>query len=92
MLVFSKKTIVFIKIYEYNVPGKISDERFCRMSANYEKEHLETIRECTDLKELTPTIVNTLIKRIEVHNSDKGKDGLKQRKTVQPSRATPHLT
>ena len=33
------------------------------------KRFLETIRECTDLKELTPTIVNTLIKRIEVHNS-----------------------
>ena len=38
---------------------------------------LEAIRECTDLKELTPTIVNTLIKRIEVHNSEKGEDGLK---------------
>ena len=87
-----------------NVLGKISDERFCRMSANYEKEQkellaavehdeqsvrkaeqekidlkvfLEAIRECTDLKELTPTIVNTLIKRIEVHNSEKGEDGLK---------------
>ena len=33
------------------------------------KRFLETIRECTELKELTPAIVNTLIKRIEVHNS-----------------------
>ena len=92
------------RIYEDNVLGKISDERFCRMSANYEKEQkellaavehdeqavrkaeqekidlkvfLEAIRECTDLKELTPTIVNTLIKRIEVHNSEKGEDGIK---------------
>ena len=92
------------KLYEDNIDGKISDERFCRMSANYEKEQkellaavehdeqsvrkaeqekidlkvfLEAIRECTDLKELTPTIVNTLIKRIEVHNSEKGEDGLK---------------
>ncbi len=92
------------RIYEDNVLGKISDERFCRMSANYENEQkellaavehdeqavrkaeqekidlkvfLEAIRECTDLKELTPTIVNTLIKRIEVHNSEKGEDGLK---------------
>ena len=32
---------------------------------------LNTLRECTDLKELTPTVVNTLIKRIEVHNNDK---------------------
>ncbi len=92
------------RIYEDNVLGKISDDRFCRMSANYEKEQnellaavehdelavqkaeqekidlkvfLEAIRECTDLKELTPTVVNTLIKRIEVHNSAKGEDGLK---------------
>ena len=84
------------RIYTDNVMGKISDERFAIMSANFEAEQkelrealteieqsivtaetekvdmkrfLETIRECTDLKELTPTIVNTLIKRIEVHNS-----------------------
>jgi len=84
------------RIYTDNVMGKISDERFAIMSANFETEQkelrealteieqsivtaetekvdmkrfLETIRECTDLKELTPSIVNTLIKRIEVHNS-----------------------
>ncbi len=84
------------RIYTDNVIGKISDERFAIMSANFEAEQkelregltkieqsivtaetekvdmkrfLETIRECTDLKELTPSIVNTLIKRIEVHNS-----------------------
>ena len=38
---------------------------------------LKAIRGCTDLKELTPTLVNTLIKRIDVHNSIKGDDGLK---------------
>ncbi len=38
---------------------------------------LETIRNCVDLKELTPTIVNTLIKRIEVHNSTKDENGRK---------------
>ena len=92
------------RIYEDNVLGKISDERFYRMSANYEKEQkellaavehdeqavrkaeqekidlkvfLEAIRECTDLKELTPTIVNTLIKRIDVHNSEKDESGIK---------------
>ena len=83
---------------------KISDDRFYRMSANYEKEQKEllaavehdeqkvreaeqekinlnvfltAIRECTDLKELTPTIVNTLIKRIDVHNSAKDEHGHK---------------
>lgn len=38
---------------------------------------LETIRQCTDIKELTPAIVNRLIRRIEVHNSEKV-DGRKQ--------------
>ena len=32
---------------------------------------LETIRKCTDIKELTPALVNRLIQRIEVHNSEK---------------------
>ncbi len=92
------------RIYEDNVLGKISDDRFYRMSANYEQEQKEllaavehdeqkvreaeqekinlnvfltAIRECTDLKELTPTIVNTLIKRIDVHNSTKDEHGHK---------------
>ena len=92
------------RIYEDNVLGKISDDRFYRMSANFEKEQkellaaveqdeqkvrdaeqekinlnifLEAIRECTDLKELSPTLVNTLIKRIDVHNSTKDEDGHK---------------
>lgn len=92
------------RIYEDNVLGKVSDEMFGRLSANYEKEQkellaalesdgqavrvseqekvdlrvlLETIRKCTDLTELNPTLVNTLIKRIEVHNSARDSDGLK---------------
>ena len=92
------------RIYEDNVLGKLSDNRFYRMSANYENEQKEllaaverdeqkvreaehekinlnvfltAIRECTDLKELTPTIVNTLIKRIDVHNSTKDEHGHK---------------
>ncbi len=32
---------------------------------------LEIIRKCTDIKALTPEIVNRLIRRIEVHNSEK---------------------
>ncbi len=32
---------------------------------------LRTLREMTDVKELTPMLVNSLIKRIEVHNNDK---------------------
>ena len=32
---------------------------------------IKTLRETTDVKELTPTLVNSLIRRIEVHNNDK---------------------
>lgn len=32
---------------------------------------LRTLHEMTDITELTPTLVNSLIKRIEVHNNDK---------------------
>ena len=32
---------------------------------------LKTVRELTDVKELTPMLVNSLIERIEVHNNDK---------------------
>ena len=86
------------KIYEDNVLGRLSDERYARMMASYEKEQktlieeveqsqktlaeseqqtvdlrlmLRTLRELTDVKELTPTLVNSLIERIEVHNNDK---------------------
>ena len=41
------------------------------------KLFLETMRECTDLKELTPTLVNKLIRRIEVHNSTVDENGVK---------------
>lgn len=32
---------------------------------------LRTLREMTDISELTPTLINSLIERIEVHNNDK---------------------
>ena len=32
---------------------------------------LRTLREITEIKELIPTLVNSLIERIEVHNNDK---------------------
>ena len=86
------------RLYEDNIAGKISDERYARMAASYEDEQkqlektvadgeqtlreaeqkkvdvqmlLNTLRQCTELKELTPTIVNSLIQRIEVHKSEK---------------------
>ena len=94
----SELDVIISRIYEDNILGKISDERYSRMSAMYENEQkeliktisaeekeletaeqknvdmrllLKTLRELTDFKELTPTIVNSLIQRIEVHNNDK---------------------
>ena len=32
---------------------------------------LKTLREITEINELTPTLVNSLIERIEVHSNDK---------------------
>ena len=89
---------VISKLYEDNVIGKLSDERFVKMSASYEQEQknleiaitecelilreadkakvdlrmlMKGLREFTEMRELTPEIVNTLIQRIEVHNSDR---------------------
>ena len=86
------------RIYEDNVAGKLSDERFIKMSQSYEREQKElerTVAECekalaksqqdqvdirlllkglrefTEVQELTPTLVNTLIQRIEVHGKEK---------------------
>lgn len=89
---------LFSRIYEDNILGKLSDERYNRMAKEYETEQKELIktveksekelemtnqaavdmkvllrelRKFTDMKELTPTIVNKLIQRIEIHEKDK---------------------
>ena len=86
------------RIYEDQVLGNISAERYARMSVNYENEQrtlinkvaedekklacieqtsldlktlLKVLRSSTSFEELTPTLVNSLIRRIEVHNNDK---------------------
>ena len=85
-------------LFEANISGKITDERFTKMTANYEKEQREllklvadgkkklmdaeqtkvdlrllmkALRDYTDIRQLTPEIVNALIRRIEVHSKDK---------------------
>ena len=99
----SKKRIsdldrLFSRIYEDNIIGKLSDERYSRMASEYETEQKELVskvaesekqlvqlqkqtvdlkmlykglQEFTELKELTPTVVNKLIERIEIHNNEK---------------------
>ena len=85
-------------LFEANISGKVSDERFVKMTDNYEKEQKEllelvadgnkklqdaeqnkvdlkllmkALRDYTDIRQLTPEIVNALIRRIEVHSKDK---------------------
>ena len=85
------------KLYEDNFAGKLSDERYSRMAAKYEKEQAELLqsvstkekelaeleresvdirlllaglREYSSMETLTPEVVNKIIKRIEVHNSE----------------------
>ncbi len=94
----SELDMIISRIYEDDILGKISDERYSRMASMYETEQkelietisnsekelekaeqqnvdmrllLKTLRKLTDFRELTPTIVNSLIQRIEVHNNDK---------------------
>lgn len=94
----SELDVIISRIYEDNILGKLSDDRYSRMASMYENEQrelietiskseqelekaeqqnidmrllLKTLKELTDFRELTPTIVNSLIQRIEVHNNDK---------------------
>ncbi|MDY4212483.1 MAG: DUF4368 domain-containing protein, partial [Eubacteriales bacterium] len=94
----SELDVIISRIYEDNILGKLSDDRYSRMASMYENEQrelietiskseqelekaeqqnidmrllLKTLREITDFRELTPTIVNSLIQRIEVHSNDK---------------------
>ncbi len=89
---------LFSRIYEDNILGRLSDERYSRMASEYEVEQKRLISEVeenertlielqkqtvdmkmlyqglmefTDMKQLTPTIVNKLIERIEIHNNEK---------------------
>ena len=89
---------LFSRIYEDNILGKLSDERYSRMASEYEAEQKQLISEVeanektlielqkqtvdmkmlyqglmefTEMKQLTPTIVNKLIERIEIHNNEK---------------------
>lgn len=85
--------VLFQRIYEDNVSGKLTDERFATMSANYEAEQkslkeavamlrneieaqddktvnvlafVEKVKQYTEIKELTPAVVNEFIDYIMV--------------------------
>ena len=86
--------LLFQHIYEDNVSGKISDERFEMLSETYEKEQAELkslienlsteisetqeqsdnverfiskVHKYFDLQELTPSVLNDMVKRVYVH-------------------------
>lgn len=96
---------LFKRIYEDTVSGKLTEERFNKLSAGYEAEQaaltvreaeltatlkraeekadgaerfLRLARKYTEVKELTPEIVNEFIQRIEVHAPDKSSGHRKQ--------------
>ena len=85
-------------IYEDNISGKITDERFATLSLNYEREQkdlkekinklattidktkqeeinittfIDKVKKYTEIKELTPEIVNELIDKIYVYQQTK---------------------
>ena len=85
-------------IYEDNISGKITDERFTTLSLNYEKEQKELkskvkelankldttkqqeldltsfvskVKQYTEISELTSEIINELIDKIYVYQSEK---------------------
>lgn len=89
---------LFQRIYEDNVSGKISDERFEKLSCGYEAEQkdlqekadalqaeltgqeeqamsldrfLATVKKYTEVKEMTPTVLNEFVEKIIVHAPDK---------------------
>ena len=90
--------VLFEKIYEDNALGKISDDRFAKLSVKYENEqkaitekadnlkdeiaHTKTksvstdmfisaVRKYTRVKKLTPQMLNELVEKIEVFQSEK---------------------
>ena len=85
-------------IYEDNISGKITDDRFATLSLNYEREQkdlkekishlantidktkqqeldlttfIDKVKKYTEIKELTPEIVNELIDKIYVYQQTK---------------------
>ncbi|MBE5040843.1 DUF4368 domain-containing protein [Eubacterium sp. BL-380-WT-2B] len=100
---------LFEHLYEDNVCGKISDDRFAKMSVKYESEQKEvssrikelqtelesekskavtsdmfmaSVRKYTRARKLTPRMLNELIEKIEVHQSEKIDGKTVQRLTI----------
>ena len=98
--------LLFTHIYEDNVIGKLSDEKFRFLSAKYENEEnelkskvqeltkyladnqqkktdiqkfIDNIHKFTEIKELTPEIINQFIDKIMIHDFHKGNGKYKRK-------------
>ncbi|MDR1000265.1 MAG: DUF4368 domain-containing protein [Clostridiales bacterium] len=98
--------IIIQRLYEDNVSGKITDERFIKLSQGYEQEQkdlqsqvgvlqkqltiqqeerlnvdrfLAQVCKHSNVTELSATLLNKLVKRIEVHARDKSNGEKQQR-------------
>ena len=74
--------LLFQRVYEDNVNKRISDERFLKMSSDYETEQAVLKQELTklpaEIEELSPTILHDFIQKIVVHAPDKSSGKRKQ--------------
>lgn len=82
---------LFQRIYEDNIGGKLSDERFMKLSKGYDTEQadlqaekhsvnvdrfLSIVKKYTNLTELTSEILHEFVDRIIVHAPTKAADGV----------------
>jgi DNA invertase Pin-like site-specific DNA recombinase len=99
--------VIVQRMYEDNVTGKLTDERFVKLSRGYEQEQadltaetkafaekiaaqeqqtldlsrfLTKIRKYTRVTELTPTMLNELVERIEIHAPDNANEAKGKRR------------
>lgn len=92
MLAQSEKRIselnkLFKRLYEDNVSGKLSDERYELLSKDYDREQktsdinqfIKIVQKYAFVSEITPEIMHELIERIEIHAPDKS-SGHRQQK------------
>ena len=76
-LVFDVNTLYFEEHGGYDFAVRFYEEAWKRILSLFPVQGKQRGLYHTDLKELTPTVVNPLTKRIEVHNSEKDENGTK---------------
>ena len=74
--------MLFERLYEDNVAGKIDDARFAKMSKRYEQEQGENAKKIkADAATITKRMVAELIDHIEVYHAEK-QDGITNQRVV----------